>query len=92
MIKRNVLSEIRSVFKANTQLTIDQKPTCAIATKTSVSHDTQQLHDLAQQVIHDNFDVFAEIPYIDQLPIDVYCRIQLKDNTKTITTKMYSTP
>ena len=37
-------------------------------------------------------NVFSAIPHIDDLPTDVYCRIQLKDATKTITTRSYSTP
>jgi hypothetical protein len=32
-------------------------------------------------------DVFVPIPHIDSLPNDVYCRIKLKDASKTITTR-----
>jgi hypothetical protein len=37
-------------------------------------------------------NIFFAIPHIDDLPTNVYCRIQLKDATKTITTRSYSTP
>jgi hypothetical protein len=37
-------------------------------------------------------DVFSEIPPLDELPTDVYCRIQLKDALKTVQTRSYSTP
>ena len=37
-------------------------------------------------------DVFSEIPHIDDLPSDVYCRIKLKDASRSIHTRTYSTP
>ena len=36
--------------------------------------------------------VFEPIPHVDELPTDVYCRIQLKDASKTIATRSYSSP
>jgi hypothetical protein len=43
--------------------------------------------------IKDKFiDVFSEIPRLDELPTDVYCRIKLKDMSKTVQTHSYSTP
>jgi hypothetical protein len=36
--------------------------------------------------------VFNPIPHVDQLPTDVYCRIKLKDVSKTITTCTYTSP
>ena len=36
--------------------------------------------------------VFEPIPHVDELPTDVYCQIQLKDTTKSITTRTYSSP
>jgi hypothetical protein len=47
---------------------------------------------LAIPIKVDYADVFAPIPHIDELPTDVYCRIQLKDAYKTISTRTYSTP
>jgi hypothetical protein len=37
-------------------------------------------------------DVFTPIPHLDSLLTDVYCCIKLKDPSKTITTRSYSTP
>jgi hypothetical protein len=37
-------------------------------------------------------DVFDAIPHLDELPTNVYCCIKLKDDTKTIATRSYSTP
>ena len=36
--------------------------------------------------------VFEPILHVDEFPTDVYCRIQLKDTTKSITTRTYSSP
>ena len=36
--------------------------------------------------------VFEPIPHVDELPTNVYCRIQLKDATKSITMRTYSSP
>ena len=51
-----------------------------------------QLDHLSDSVKTKYKDVFSEIPHIDDLPTDVYCRIKLKDATKTVTTRSYSTP
>ena len=40
----------------------------------------------------DYCDIFKEIPHLDELPTDVYCRIHLKDASQTIKTCSYSTP
>jgi hypothetical protein len=37
-------------------------------------------------------DVFDTIPHLDKLPIDIYCRIKLKDPHKTHAICSYSTP
>ena len=36
--------------------------------------------------------MFDTIPHLDELPTDIYCRIKLKDPSKTIATHSYSTP
>jgi hypothetical protein len=51
--------------------------------------DLDQLH---AKVIHEYSDVFVDILHLDELPTNVYCRIVLKDPSKTITTCTYSTP
>jgi Retroviral aspartyl protease len=45
-----------------------------------------QLIQLGELVKTKYKDVFAPIPHLDDLPTDVYCRIKLKDATKTFTT------
>jgi len=40
---------------------------------------------------HEFKDVFSEIPHLDELPTDVYCRIKLKDASKSVQTRTYST-
>src|ERR1700685_3413424 len=37
-------------------------------------------------------NVFHPIPHVDELPTNVYCRIKLKDVSKTITTCTYTSP
>jgi Na+-transporting NADH:ubiquinone oxidoreductase subunit NqrF len=37
-------------------------------------------------------DIFSPIPHVSELPTDIYCRIQLKDTSGTITTRSYSSP
>jgi hypothetical protein len=52
-----------------------------------------ELTKLGETVKTSYADVFAPIPHIDELPTDVFCRIQLKDAYKTISrTCTYSTP
>ncbi|KAF8165034.1 hypothetical protein B0H34DRAFT_855488 [Crassisporium funariophilum] len=44
------------------------------------------------QVKEDYKDLFTPIPHIDELPTDVYARIQLKDANKIIQTRQYTCP
>jgi urease gamma subunit len=50
------------------------------------------LKQLGKDVVTEFKDVFEPIPHIDDLPMDVYCRIKLKDPFKTVQTHSYSTP
>src|ERR1700692_3197800 len=52
----------------------------------------KQLDRLSNAVKDKYSKVFNPIPHVDELPTDVYCRITLKDATKTFTTRSYSTP
>jgi hypothetical protein len=52
----------------------------------------EQLDRLSDEVKKKYAKVFEPIPHIDELPTDVYCRIQLKDAYKKISTRLYSTP
>lgn len=51
-----------------------------------------RLQKLGKKIIGEFADVFAPIPHLDDLPTNVYCRIQLKDAYQTIKTRSYSTP
>jgi hypothetical protein len=92
MAKQNVLCELRSTFPSKRKLDNAHNVTCAIKSMTQTPNDAENLASLARQVIQDNQDVFAQIPHIEELPQDIYCRIKLKDETKTMATKSYSTP
>ena len=52
----------------------------------------QELLTLGIKMKKDFQQVFSEIPHIDELPTDVYCRIRVKDASKTVQTRTYSTP
>lgn len=52
----------------------------------------EQLDRLSDVVKEKYTKVFSDIPHIDKLPTDVYCRIKLKDATKTFVTQSYSIP
>jgi hypothetical protein len=51
-----------------------------------------KLQALGEGLMKEYSDVFAPIPHLDELPTDVYCRIQLKDARQTIKTRSYSCP
>jgi Reverse transcriptase (RNA-dependent DNA polymerase)/RNase H-like domain found in reverse transcriptase len=52
----------------------------------------EQLNHLSDAVKKKHKDIFEPIPHLDELPTDVYCRIQLKYGSKTVSTCSYSTP
>ena len=45
---------------------------------------------LGKGLMKEYSDVFALIPHLDELPTDIYCRIQLKDAMQTIKSHSYS--
>ena len=51
-----------------------------------------QLKHMGCEIFNKYKHVFEPIPHVDELPTDVYCRIQLKDASKTIATRSYSSP
>ena len=51
-----------------------------------------QLIWLGKSVKEKYKDVFSPIPHLDELLTDVYCRIKLKNTSKTFMTQSYSTP
>lgn len=52
----------------------------------------EELQRLGSTVVNDFSDVFDPIPHTHDLPTDVYCTIALKDASKTIRTRTYSSP
>ena len=51
-----------------------------------------QLKCMGSEVFSKYKTAFQPIPHINNLPTDVYCRIQLKDATRSIATRSYSSP
>ena len=51
-----------------------------------------QLKHMGCKIFDKYKHVFEPIPHVDELPTNVYCWIQLKDASKTITTQSYSSP
>jgi len=64
----------------------------AVRDRIEALNTQEQLDRLSDAVKEKYLDVFSPIPHLDDLPTDVYCRIQLKDATKTFATRSYSTP
>ena len=52
----------------------------------------KELKRLGIQMKEEFRDVFSEIPHLDDLPANVFCRIKLKDASKTVQTRTYTTP
>ena len=64
----------------------------AVRQHIEILNSQEQLSRLSDAVKEKYKVIFSEIPHIDDLPMDVYCRIKLKDATKTFTTRSYSMP
>jgi len=67
-------------------------PIAAVRQRMEVLAAQNELQDLRDQMKSEFKEVFSEIPHIDDLPTDVYCRIRLKDASKCVHTCTYSTP
>ena len=67
-------------------------PVAAVRDRIEVLTSQEQLNRLSDEVKLKYKDIFEPIPHLDELPTDVYCRIKLKDASKSITTRSYSTP
>ena len=52
----------------------------------------EKLDQMGTEILKTYCAVFKPCPYTDDLPMDVYCCIKLKDASKTITTWSYSSP
>jgi len=64
----------------------------AVRLRIEVLAAQEELQKLGDQMKCEFKDVFSEIPHIDELPTDVYCCIKLKDASKSVQTRTYSTP
>jgi len=64
----------------------------AIRQRIEVLAAQKELENLGTQMKSKFKDIFSEIPHLDELPTDVYCRIRLKDASKCIQICTYSTP
>jgi hypothetical protein len=62
----------------------------AICVQMEVLAAQEQLNRLSEATKNKYSNVFNPIPHVDELPTDVYCRIKLKDVSKTITTRTYT--
>jgi hypothetical protein len=50
-----------------------------------------ELEHLGIQIKDEFKDVFSKIPHLNDLPTNVLCRIKLKDASKTVHTRTYTT-
>ena len=67
-------------------------PIAAIRCQIDSLNIQEQLNHLSDSVKTKYKNVFDPIPHLNDLPTDVYCRIQLKDTSKTFATHSYMTP
>jgi hypothetical protein len=64
----------------------------AVRTRVEQLAHIEELEKLSDETKKNHPDVFCAIPHISELPMDVYCRIQLREVDKTIATRSYSCP
>ena len=64
----------------------------AVRERVEILAAQDQLTQLGKDILGEFKDVFAPIPHHDDLPHDFYCRIKLKDASKTVSTRTYTTP
>jgi hypothetical protein len=67
-------------------------PIAAVRQRVEVLAAQNELRHLGDQMKSEFKEVFSEIPHINDLPTEVYCRIRLKDASKCVHTRTYSTP
>ena len=67
-------------------------PVAAIRQHLEVLTVQKNLKELGERVKTEFEEVFKPIPHMDKLPTDVYCCIKLKDASKSITTRTYTSP
>ena len=64
----------------------------AIRQRIEVLAAQKELEKLGIRIKYEFKDIFSEIPHMNKLPTDIFCRIKLKDASKTVQTRTYSTP
>lgn len=87
-----VCAERRSLFDHKLEKTVPIDLVAAVRDQIEMLNTQEQLDHLSDAVKEKYKDVFSPIPHLDDLSTDIYCRIQLKDATKTFDACSYSTP
>jgi hypothetical protein len=87
-----VCAERRTLYDHKLEKTAPIDLVAAMRDRIETLNTQEQLDRLSDAVKEKYKDIFSPIPHLDDLPTDVYCRIQLKDATKTFATRSYSTP
>ena len=64
----------------------------AVREKIEILVAQKELQRLGENLKTKFEEVFLEIPHLDELPMDIFCCIKLKDTLKTFQTQSYSTP
>jgi hypothetical protein len=97
--RKLVVAELKMVCHDRWQHTRDKfekvkpvDPVAAIRQRIEILAAQKELEKLGLKMKSEFKDVFSEIPHLDELPTDVYCRIWLKDASKCVQTRTYSTP
>ena len=67
-------------------------PIAAIREHIEVLAAQDVLKCMGKDIMHEFNDIFSSIPHLNELPMDVYCHIKLKDASKSVQTRSYSTP
>ena len=88
MVCHDCLLHMKSKFEQVAHV----NPIAAIRCRIEILGAQEELQKLGVAIKIEFKDVFSEIPHIDDLPSDVYCRIKLKDASRSIHTRTYSTP
>jgi RNase H-like domain found in reverse transcriptase/Reverse transcriptase (RNA-dependent DNA polymerase) len=87
-----VCAERRSLFDHKLKKTTPIDLVATMRDHIETLNTQEQLERLSDAVKEKYKNMFSPIPHLDDLPTDVYCRIQLKDATKMFATCSYSTP
>jgi hypothetical protein len=93
LVVKEIKSTIAKSPEIETSMEYSTQELASIRERVKILAAQQKLLDLKDKMILKFQDVFQEVvPPVHRLPTDVYCRITLKDASKLITTRTYSTP